>query len=222
MLRYSIILTLLTFGLVSHGQSDPLKGLTINVIGDSYVANHKAPKEQSWHAKVAKMHGMTYNNYGRNGNCVAFDRDRFGKAMITRYTQMTDSADIILVIAGHNDATMIGDNADSLRIFEKCLDSLFYALREKYPDGHIGYVTPWYLATKGFKPVVKVIRRMCRKHSIPLLDNYKKSSVVKVRDAEFRRRYFQSPTDTAHLNDSGHDLFLPIGEQFIISLVTKP
>ena len=129
---------------------------------------------------------------------------------------------VITDITGEIKSVSAHPNADSLRIFEKCLDSLFYALREKYPDGYIGYVTPWYLATKGFKPVVKVIRRMCRKHSVPLLDNYKKSSVIKVRDAEFRRRYFQSPTDTAHLNDSGHDLFLPIGEQFIISLVTKP
>ena len=47
---------------------------TINVIGDSYVANHRAPKEQAWHYKMAQAMGMKYNNYGKNGACVAFDR----------------------------------------------------------------------------------------------------------------------------------------------------
>ena len=40
---------------------------TINVIGDSYVANHKAPKEEAWHYKMAKAMGMKYNNYGKTG-----------------------------------------------------------------------------------------------------------------------------------------------------------
>ena len=53
-------------------KEDPLAGKTINIIGDSYVANHRQPYENAWHYKVAARHGMTYNNYGRNGGAIAY------------------------------------------------------------------------------------------------------------------------------------------------------
>ena len=198
-------------------QHDPLAGLTINVIGDSYVANHRRDKSETWHAKVAARHGMTYNNYGRNGGCVAFDRtnERFGKALVDRYTQMDPNADIVLIIAGHNDANMIRESADSLRLFAERLDSLLTGISRHCPNAQIAYCTPWYLDNPGFRPVVETINRVCRQHGVPVLDNYSDRSPVKVRDDQFRRRYFQSATDTAHLNDEGHDLFLPTGESFL-------
>jgi hypothetical protein len=73
-----------TWGQVSTS-SDPLYGKRIGVIGDSYVRNHREPVEYTWHYKFAKKHGMQYFNYGRNGNCVAMPRARFGEAMYKRY-----------------------------------------------------------------------------------------------------------------------------------------
>lgn len=87
--------------------SDPLYGKRIGVIGDSYVRNHREPVEYTWHYKFAKKHGMQYFNYGRNGNCVAMPRARFGEAMYKRYKEMTDSLDYVVVIAGHNDASLL-------------------------------------------------------------------------------------------------------------------
>ena len=52
----------------------PLYGKTINVIGDSYVKNHRRPYEESWHCLVAEKYKMKYRNYGRNGRCLVFDR----------------------------------------------------------------------------------------------------------------------------------------------------
>lgn len=204
-------------------QGDPLEYLTINVIGDSYVANHLADKSESWHAKLAKAHHMTYNNYGRNGGCIAFDRSKegFGKAISERYNDMSDNADVILIIAGHNDACMIGHSADSLKTVRDSIDHLLTNLRNKYPTSHIGYVTPWYVDHDGFKDVVDAINEVCRKHNVPVLDNYSEQCVIKVRDADFRKQYFQGANDTAHLNNAGHDLFLPVGEAFIRRLVTQ-
>lgn len=50
--------------------------------------------------------GMNYINFGRNGSSVAYDRsaDGFGPAMTERYKEMPDTADFVVVIAGHNDA----------------------------------------------------------------------------------------------------------------------
>ena len=76
----------------------PLEGKRIAVFGDSYVRNHREPVENTWHYKFAKKHGMEYFNHGRNGNCVAMDRARFGEAMYKRYTELPDSLDCILLI----------------------------------------------------------------------------------------------------------------------------
>ena len=206
---------------VIESEADPLVGKTMNVIGDSYVANHRRPKEESWHSKLAQIHGMHYNNYGRNGNCVAFDRGRFGTRMVNRYTEMTDTADVIIIIAGHNDANMIKDDADSLVMFRDSLDKLLTGLREKYPAGRIGYVTPWYLDKPGFAQVVKTVKEVCEKHAVPVLDNYMERSPIRVRDDRFRERFFQSPDDTAHLNAEGHDMYLATGERFLQQLIQK-
>lgn len=201
--------------------ADPLEGKVVNVIGDSYVRNHRRPCEESWHALVAKRHGMTYNNYGRNGGCVAFDRTKsgFGPSLLVRYRDMSPDADAVIIIAGHNDAGFVGHSADTLAMFADSLDLLLTRIEERCPKARIGYVTPWNVGREGFKEVCSAIRKVCRRHRVPVLDNYKKSCAVKVRDAEFRKKYFQGPDDTAHLNAAGHELYYPVGEKFVMRLL---
>ena len=198
----------------------------LNVIGDSYVANHRRPKEEAWHSKLAAKMGYTYNNYGRNGSCVAFDRTHdgkwnFGPAMWVRYTAMEPSADYVLVIAGHNDADKVKENADSLQMFADSLEVLLSGIEKLCPKARIGYVTPWYVDRPGFAPVCKVIKKVCKKHNIPVLMNYDKKSIIRVRDADFRKRYFQAADDTAHLNADGHDLFLPVAEEWFLKYIAN-
>ncbi len=223
-----LCLTLLLGLVVSHPAEakkavDPLEGLTVNVFGDSYVANHRRPKEETWHFKLAEKHQMTYRNYGRNGSSVAFDRTQsgFGPSMTVRYADMDPQADLILLIAGHNDASMIASSLDSLELFRDSLDLLFCRLEAKYPQAKIAYVGPWYLSKDGFEQTVKVIRQVCRRHHIPFLDNYSPKCVIKVRDDEFRKVYFQNQRDTAHLNAQGHDLYLPVAEKFLLKVARK-
>ena len=196
----------------------------INVLGDSYVANHLRPAEESWHYKMAQQLDMTYNNYGRNGSCVAFDRSHdgkfnFGPALWVRYTAMDPNADYVLIIAGHNDAGKVGTNADSLKMFKDSLEVLLCGIEKLCPKARIGYVTPWYVDREGFAQVTKVIKKVCKKHHIPVLCNYDKRCIIKVRDAQFRRQYFQSGNDTAHLNAKGHDLFLPVAKEWFMKKV---
>ena len=197
-----------------------LNGKTINVIGDSYVANHKRSRSESWHSKFANKYGMRYNNYGRNGGCVAFDRskDGFGPSLMVRHKEMAKDADIIIIIAGHNDATKIGLSKDSLSMFADSLSTLLHSIKSNHPKAKVGYVTPWFVDKDGFAPVVKTIKKVCRKHDVPVLNNFSKKCVIKVRNPEFRKKYFQGANDTAHLNNAGHDLFLSVGEDFIIQM----
>ncbi len=198
----------------------------LNVIGDSYVANHKRPAEEAWHSKLAKELGYTYHNYGRNGSCVAFDRTHdgrfnFGPAMWVRYTAMATDADYVLIVAGHNDAEKVGENVDSLQMFADSLDVLLTGIERLCPKARIGYVTPWYVDRPGFAPVCKVIQKVCKKHRIPVLMNYDKKCIIQVRDEKFRKQYFQAPNDMAHLNAEGHDLFLPVAKQWFLKRVVK-
>lgn len=219
MKRLILILMIACCGVCGWAQDDPLAGKTMCVFGDSYVANHRKPKTETWHAKVAAKHNMTYLNYGRNGSCIAFDRTRdgFGPSMLVRYKQMPDTADYVVVIAGHNDAEKIKNSADSLVMFRDSLQRLCDCLIEKYPTAKIAFVTPWNVDRPGFRQVITTIVEVCGDNGIPVL-NAATTSGIHVRNDEFRRRYFQAPKDTAHLNDAGHNLLVGWAERFLLGL----
>ena len=165
---------------------------------------------------------MNYRNYGRNGSCIAFDRskDGFGKSLLERYREMTDSADYVLVIAGHNDAFKVLHSSDTLAIFRQRLDSLCVGLRQKYPQAAIGFVTPWAVELPGFVEVTQTIREVCAHHDFPVLDAARTSGIQPM-DSTFRKQYFQAVNDRAHLNADGHALLLNWGELFLRTLSKK-
>lgn len=198
----------------------------INVFGDSYVRNHRAPYQETWHYLAAEQLFWTYRNYGRNGSAVAFDRtkDGFGPKMIDRLKEMNDTADVVMVIAGHNDASLIEEGRGTIEDYRKALCELLDALQAKYPDARLCCVTPWHVARPYFKPVVKVLRRECKKRRIPLLDLYK-DKTIDVENEKFREQYFQPSknlSDHAHLNAEGHKLLVGKGTEFLRSVLASP
>lgn len=213
----------MAFTATVSAQDTTFAGKTMVVIGDSYVRNHRRPVDETWHARVAARLGMNYRNYGRNGSCIAFDRSKegFGKSLLERYHEMTDTADFVLVIAGHNDAYKVLHSRDSLLLFRQRLDSLCFGLREKYPQAAIGFVTPWAVERPGFVEVTRSIHEVCAKHGFPVLDAVNTSG-IKPMDAEYRHRYFQADKDEAHLNADGHALLLDWGEQFLRTMGCEP
>ena len=200
---------------------DDSSGKTMCVFGDSYVANHLRPYTEAWHSKVAERMGMKYINFGRNGSSIAFDRSKegFGREMTERYKELPDSIDILLVIAGHNDADWVAKYGGWDK-FTKSLDTLCRSLKERYPDTAIGFVTPWNVDRPYFKELIEEIISTCGRYGIPVLDAAHTSG-IDVNNPEFRAKYFQGGgvNDTAHLNAAGHDLLLDYGEKFIRSLV---
>jgi lysophospholipase L1-like esterase len=199
-------------------QSDALSGKRIGVIGDSYVRNHMQPVEYTWHYKFAKKHNMVYFNYGLNGNCVAMNRARFGEAMYTRYKKvMSDSLDYVVVIAGHNDATLL-DSIGGIDVYKERLGILCEGLIDRYPKAKIFFFTCWncknFIGSNRQK-VVDATKEVCGAYSIPVFDAARYSGIHAENDA-FRKIYFQKPTDTAHLNALGHDLFLKRAEAFLL------
>ncbi len=199
--------------------SSPLYGKSINVIGDSYVKNHRCPYEEAWHFLVADKYKMNYRNYGRNGRCLVFDRraENWGEPMLEYYKEMNDTTDYVLVVGGHNDADYIGRGKGTIRQFEAGLDSLCRGLIAKYPTAKLAFVTPWRVPRPGFDEVISTIVKVCGHYSIPVFNAAERSGVY-VWDAAFRKIYFQGPDDTAHLNAEGHRLFFRKGETFLLGL----
>jgi lysophospholipase L1-like esterase len=213
-------------------QAAPLYGRTLVIVGDSYVRNHRRPIEETWHYLVAEKYHMNYYNYGKNGNCVAFDRTRrgFGIPMYQRLEELHTPADYVVVVAGHNDATMIAERdsnmtdaayaerrAARLEEFRLRLNELIDSLVAKYPGAKLSFISPWNVEAPGFTEVLQTLRDVCGEHSVPLYDAATQSGIY-VRDAGFRRRYFQRPDDTAHLNAAGHKLFMHKAETFLLGL----
>ena len=195
----------------------PLKGMRIGVIGDSYVKNHLEPVEYTWHYKFAQKYGMEYFNYGLNGNCIAQDRARFGEAMFTRYAAMADSLDYVVVIAGHNDTYML-DSMGGFEVFRERLDILCRGLIDKYPTAKIFFFTRWTCDSFAGSDAERVVDAMIEiggRHGIPVLDCARDSGIYAASEA-FREIYFQRKTDDAHLNARGHDRFLRRAESFLL------
>jgi lysophospholipase L1-like esterase len=202
-------------------QTDPLAGKRIAFIGDSYVYNHRQPQSYTWHYKFAKKHGMTYFNYGINGTCIC--RDRMGKpgeAVYKRVTQMNDSLDYIVIVAGHNDACrMLPDMVRPDTVTEDLLRAkLAYicdTLIAKYPRAGIFFFTPWPRPDyPNMERVTDIIKEVAGHYGIPVFDS--RQSGIHAGSAAFRKLYFQTPDDNAHLNAAGHDRFLPVAEDFLL------
>lgn len=204
-------------------QTTMLAGKKIGVIGDSYVRNHRDKIENTWHYKFAEKYGMEYFNYGRNGNCISIDLKQWGQGMYERYKTMNDSLDYVMVIAGHNDAARL--DSIGLDFFEERLGILCRGLLQKYPHARILFFTPWTckdFAGSNRQKVVDAMINVCGSYGIPVFDAARNGN-IHAESTEFREIYFQGKggKDTAHLNAKGHDLFLPVAEQFILNNILK-
>lgn len=204
-----------------HG-AETADSLVLCVFGDSYVKNHRCPISETWHFKAAEKLGMKYENRGRNGSALSFDRtaEGFGPAMTERAkTELPDKVDCLLIIAGHNDACAIADNAGLDKFYDSLVMLINY-LHSRYPDSKIAWVLPWHVDRGYFTQIIDTINKTCAEMEVPVF-NAQMAGGIDVNNIDFRIKYFQghSGKDTAHLTDAGHNLIVNAGVDFIRNLM---
>lgn len=205
-------------GKIPKPKQSILKGKTMNIIGDSYVANNGQPIEQTWHYKIANKNKMTYRNYGINGNCLVASGGT-GDTVYTRYDQMDNNADYILVVGGKNDYNQQMPIAD----FSTQIASLIKRVVQKYQGKNVCFFTPWpdqgpaTVNPIALHEYANAIEEQCGLLGVPCFNSSKYSGMATY-NAQFRHKYFQSDNDVSHLNNAGQDLFVNKAQTFLESL----
>lgn len=194
-----------------------LNGKTFYIFGDSYAAGHTLGVNNTWSKLLANQYGMTYGNYGINGN--GFVNCYKGDPMPQRYTVIPKGGDIILVVGGRNDynkKTPLGSKYDtSKNTFGGAVNLLITNLQNAHPDTLILFATPWYV-NDDLKAYSDLMLAICERRGIPCFNAADPSvSGVYMTDADWRAQYCMSASDTDHLNAEGMKLVLPKFEKFI-------
>ncbi|WP_436697137.1 GDSL-type esterase/lipase family protein [Lactiplantibacillus pentosus] len=194
-----------------------LYGKTLDIIGDSYVANNGKPVSETWHYKIANQHSMKYNNYGINGNGLVTTKAT-GTPVVNRVGDMDSSADYIIVVGGKNDY----NQQVPISEFKAGLVKLIQELVERFVGKKICFFTPWSIVefetmNIPLSQYSQAIEDVCGTYSIPCFNSAKRSGILAYSGA-FQTKYFQTSTDRSHLNSAGHDLFVNPATKFLESL----
>lgn len=200
----SVLIAALVTGLVLHfalphnreeNNDVDFSELTYVAIGDSITAGADstrgyAPMDYPYPELVKERLGLKKCiNYGANGTYLT-DFKGDGSAIVTRYKQMADNADIVSVLGGINDfcegdgkqtSIALGtiDDTDIKTIYG-ALNVLAKGLKEKYPNSFIFFMTPMKVTAPHYPPtvtydlpvLVQAIKDVGNKYDLPVLDLY--------------------------------------------------
>ena len=190
---------------------------SISFIGDSYIANNHNAVEKSWNYKLAEKHDMDWNCFGINGNGLV-SKEAHGTPVVDRLSVVPDS-DYIIVIGGKNDY----NHQLSPSVFEEGVDRIISRLKDSHRNSKIAFFTPWDIVGDGMDEkeyplslYSEIILSVSSRNGIKAFNT--KNSGINMYDPDFRASFSQGPNDKSHLNESGHQLFLPLAEKFLESL----
>ena len=128
---------------------DVLEGITLSVIGDSYVAGKGLADESSvWPALLATKYNMVFKNYGMNGSTISNYAGANYNPMVERYDQIEENnPDIIIVEGGRNDynrdVPMGEDKSLDTKTMKGAVRYLITGLQEMFSNTLIIGVTCW-------------------------------------------------------------------------------
>jgi len=203
-----------------------LKGKKINFLGDSLTEGYGVEDKQDIFVSILEREcGLAEaRNYGISGTRIAKQTVPYGEPsweqdFQSRVATMDPDADIVVVFGGtndygHGDAKLGTPDDDDPYTFYGGLNRLFTGLMERYPRAVIVCVTPPHRvdendprgghirdhATAVLSGYVDIIKEVCARYSVPVLDLYAASGLQPAIKAN-REAYF---VDDLHPNAAGH------------------
>lgn len=217
-----------------------LKGLKINFLGDSITEGYTLENVNSvYHAILKEQVGLNVaRNYGICGTRIATQKviknereDPFD--FCSRYKEMEDDADIVVVFGGtndygHGDAPLGNFTDRTPNTFYGACHYLFAGLREKYKGKPIVIITPLHREGEdnkrgefSIKPTevgtlldyVNVIKEVATHYSLPVLDLYEQSGLKPEKDPQQNLL-----PDGLHPNEEGHKIIARKLKEFLENL----
>ncbi|MEM4995035.1 SGNH/GDSL hydrolase family protein [Priestia sp. SB1] len=195
-------------------------GKTMNIIGDSitYGLNATTP----YGALVASALGMKFNNYGISSSTIAVkSSDPTGRnPMVSRFSSMDDSADLVIVAGGTNDWmydwTPLGDmSSRNNNEFYGALHNICLGLLSKYKGKQLLFMTPIKRAqapydqpnsvnanSKTLKQYGEIINEVCSYYGIPVLDMHNECTIFPF----IQEQVDLLIPDKTHPNDAGQKI----------------
>lgn len=198
-----------------------LQNIKVNFLGDSITEGvGVSDVSKCYHALAAKRLGFAQSrNYGISGTRFAkqkfptLDNPRFDLDFCSRFTEMDDDAELVVVFGGTNDFghgdAPIGNFSDRTpETFSGACHYLMAGLINKYPDSRIVFMTPLHRASENtpnangalLEAYVEIIKKTASYYSIPVLDLWSVSGIqpcVPIIKEKFC-------PDGLHPNDKGH------------------
>ena len=200
-----------------------LEGLTVNAIGDSYIAPASSLQKwpdlltdkYSWTLVNDAISGCTISNYVTDRNPIC---DRF-------QNMIANTPQIVIIEGGRNDfnqKTPIGTvNSTDTKTFMGALNVIIDGMQKKYPNAMIVCITPWKFPNKSthtltYKDYVDAMMAVSDAQGVYCI-NASDTAVmgVDMTDANFRAQYCTKPDDVSHLNAEGMKLVMPAFEKLI-------
>ena len=194
-----------------------------NFLGDSITRGIAAStSSKAYHQVLARKLGFAEaRNYGISGTRLArqyspsLDNPAFDMDFCSRFSEMDDDANLIVVFGGTNDFghgdAPIGEMADRTpdTFFGAC-HYLMTGLMKKYPEAKIVIMTPLHRASennpskngKTLEFYVNIIKEVAKYYSLPVCDLWSLLADISPTDTEMKEKYFP---DGLHPNDLGHE-----------------
>lgn len=191
-----------------YAERSNLNGINFCAIGDSYIANNGANPKYTWAYKIAQKHHMNYTNLGINGGGICATRNGI-TPIKDRYTDIPDDVDLILLVGGENDNNASYD----VDTFASEFNTLLYNIMNRYTFAKLVVMCPWGDADSyrtPIKPYADAMRDACHKNGVPFFDSWKQ--YIYNYNSRFRGVFYQAGNDGSHLNENGHNAFLPMIE----------
>ena len=199
-----------------------LKNIKVNFLGDSITEGvGVSGTDKCYHSLIAKNCGLAIARiYGISGTRFAKQKSptttnpRFDLDFCSRFSEMDDDADLVVVFGGtndfgHGDAPIGTMNDRTPDTFYGACHYLMSGLINKYPEAKIVFMTPLHRESEdnlnvngvNLEHYVNIIKKTASYYSIPIIDLWSISG-IQPRLPIIKERYCP---DGLHPNDKGHE-----------------